>query len=153
MELKFEIFGLIEKPLPQVFAAVQQPQHLQKYFTTKRASGPLTKGATITWDFADYPGEFPIKVVDVVDNKLIVIEWQAMDGEYNTRTEFHFEAIDGNATKLRIREGGWQPTQKGLESSYGNCFGWTQMLCCLKAYLEHGINLREGFFKPSQKAA
>jgi hypothetical protein len=25
--------------------------------------------------------------------------------------------------------------------------GLMNMLCCLKAYVEHGINLREGFFK------
>jgi hypothetical protein len=24
--------------------------------------------------------------------------------------------------------------------------GWTQMLCCMKAFVEYGINLREGFF-------
>ena len=25
--------------------------------------------------------------------------------------------------------------------------GWTQMLCCMKAFVEYGINLREGMFK------
>jgi hypothetical protein len=25
--------------------------------------------------------------------------------------------------------------------------GWTQMLCAMKAYIEYGINLREGMFK------
>lgn len=29
---------------------------------------------------------------------------------------------------------------------FGNCQGWTQMLCALKGYLEYGINLREGMF-------
>ena len=41
---------------------------------------------------------------------------------------------------------GWRDTPKGQKSSYGNCFGWTQMLCCLKAWVEHRINLRQGFF-------
>jgi uncharacterized protein YndB with AHSA1/START domain len=153
MEFKFAVFARIERPVAQVFSAVQQPQHLQKYFTTKRASAPLTKGATVIWDFADFPGEFPIKVLEVIDNKLIVFEWKAMDDDYNTRTEIIFEPQSDNSTIVRIRESGWQQTEKGLESSYGNCFGWTQMLCCLKVYLEHGINLREGFFKPTQKAA
>jgi uncharacterized protein YndB with AHSA1/START domain len=153
MELKFEVFARIARPLPQVYQAVQQPQHLQKYFTTKRASAPLTKGATVVWDFADYPGEFSIKVTEAIENKLIVFEWKAMDGDYTTRTEIMFEPQPDNATIVRIRESGWKQTPQGLESSYGNCFGWTQMLCCLKAYVEHGINLRDGFFKPAQKAA
>lgn len=29
-------------------------------------------------------------------------------------------------------------------TSYGNCMGWSQMLDAMKAWLEHGINLREG---------
>jgi uncharacterized protein YndB with AHSA1/START domain len=153
MELKFEVFARVERPVAQVYAAVQQPQHLQKYFTTKRASAPLTKGATVIWDFADYPGEFPIRVLESVDNKLIIFEWKAQDGDYITCTEFIFEPQPDNSTIVRVRESGWKQTPEGLKSSYGNCFGWTQMLCCLKAYLEHGINLRDGFFKPAQKAA
>ena len=34
-----------------------------------------------------------------------------------------------------------------LQSSYGNCQGWSQMLAALKAWLEYGINLREGMYK------
>ncbi|MBE8398177.1 ATPase, partial [Leptospira borgpetersenii serovar Hardjo-bovis] len=33
-----------------------------------------------------------------------------------------------------------------LDGSYMNCQGWMNMSCCLKAYLEYGINLRKGFF-------
>ena len=34
-----------------------------------------------------------------------------------------------------------------LKAAFGNCEGWTGMLCALKVYLEHGINLREGTYK------
>lgn len=27
---------------------------------------------------------------------------------------------------------------------YGNCGGWMHMMCCLKAHIEYGINLRTG---------
>jgi uncharacterized protein YndB with AHSA1/START domain len=57
-----------------------------------------------------------------------------------------FEALDERSTLIRISESGWKETQQGLESSYGNCMGWTQMLCCLKVYAEQGKNLREFFF-------
>ncbi|HTN59974.1 MAG TPA: ATPase, partial [Devosia sp.] len=36
---------------------------------------------------------------------------------------------------------------KSLKASFGNCEGWTGMLCALKVYIEHGINLRDGFYK------
>jgi len=35
---------------------------------------------------------------------------------------------------------------RGLELSYGNCQGWAQMQCCLKGFLEYGINLRKGAY-------
>src|ERR1051326_963168 len=42
-----------------------------------------------------------------------------------------------SSTLLSISEGEWPETQKGLDQSYGNCHGWTQMSCALKAYVEH----------------
>jgi uncharacterized protein YndB with AHSA1/START domain len=88
----------------------------------------------------------PVDVKKVVPNALIVLEWASADGGYNTRVEMTFEAIDKNTTLVTIAESGWRETQEGLTSSYGNCQGWTQMLCCLKAFAEHGINLREGAY-------
>ena len=54
---------------------------------------------------------------------------------------------DGRRTLVEIREEGWRENQGALKASYGNCQGWSQMLCALKAWLEHGINLRAGMYK------
>ncbi len=55
---------------------------------------------------------------------------------------------DGDTrTLVTTSEAGWRETDTGLKASYGNCMGWTQMLCALKAWVEHGINLREGMFR------
>jgi uncharacterized protein YndB with AHSA1/START domain len=62
------------------------------------------------------------------------------------RVEMTFEALDDESTLVSISEGSWPETQKGLDRSYGNCHGWTQMSCCLKAYVEYGVNLRKGFY-------
>ena len=48
-----------------------------------------------------------------------------------------------------IGETGWRENARGQKSSYMNCEGWSQMLACMKAYLEYGINLREGYY-PSE---
>ena len=146
MELKFEVQARIQKPVNEVFDAVYNPDKLSQYFTTGSASGPLEEGVTVTWDFADHPGAFPVHVKRVVPNELIVLEWKASDGEYNTLVEMKFEPLDQGSTLVRISESGWKENQKGLESSYRNCQGWMHMSCCLKAYIEYGINLRKGFF-------
>ena len=146
MELRFQVYGKIQKPVGDVFDAVVNPKKLSRYFTTGGASGPLVAGSTVTWDFADFPGAFPVHVREVVPHRLIVLQWKAADGDYDTTVRMEFEPLDDDSTLVRISESGWQQTQKGLDSSYGNCMGWTQMLCCLKVWAEQGTNLREFFF-------
>lgn len=146
MDLRFEVYGKIARPVAEVFDAVYNPKKLSGYFTTGGASGPLTQGSSVTWDFADFPGAFPVHVRKVESGRLIELEWQAADGDYNTRVRIEFEPIDDGSTLVRISESGWKETPEGLKSSYGNCSGWMHMLCCLKVYVEHGINLRAFFF-------
>jgi uncharacterized protein YndB with AHSA1/START domain len=146
MELRFQVYGKIRKPVAEVFDAVVNPKKLSGYFTTGGSSGALVAGSTVTWDFADFPGAFPVHVREVVPERLIVLQWQAADGDYDTTVRMEFEALDDRSTLIRISESGWKETQKGLDSSYGNCSGWMQMLCCLKVYAEQGKNLREFFF-------
>jgi uncharacterized protein YndB with AHSA1/START domain len=151
MELKFKVFGRIARPVEEVFEAVVDPDTLSHYFTTGGAKGRIEKGATVTWDFADYPGAFPVEVVDVEPNQSIVLRWDANEGEngpkYKTRVTMTFEPVEDGRTLVSIEEEGWHDTEGGLKASYGNCMGWSQMLCALKAWVEHGINLREGMYK------
>jgi uncharacterized protein YndB with AHSA1/START domain len=149
MDLRFKVHIKIQKPVNDVFDAVYNPKKLSSYFTTGGASGPLDEGKTVTWDFADFPGAFPVYVKQVIPNQLIVFEWQAAGSEkdpYNTKVEMRFEPIENNSTMVSITESGWKQDEKGLDSSYGNCFGWTQMICSLKGFVEYGINLRKGAF-------
>jgi uncharacterized protein YndB with AHSA1/START domain len=142
MDLKFQVYAKIAKPVGEVFDAVYNPKKLSGYFTTGGSSGPLDEGMTVTWDFADFPGAFPVRVRKVERNRLIELEWKAADGDYDTEVRMEFEPLGRDATLVRIAESGWQRTPKGLESSYGNCMGWSQMLCCLKVFVEQGTNLR-----------
>jgi len=88
----------------------------------------------------------PVKVTKIVPNERIEFSWETNSGGYDTQVVMSFEAVDAATTLVRIAESGWQETPAGLEDSYGNCSGWMQMLCCLKAWAEHRINLRQGFF-------
>ena len=151
MELKFRVFAHISKPVHEVFEAVADPARLSCYFTTGGAKGRLEEGATVSWDFQDFPGAFPVYVVEVVPDRRIVLEWKASEPDnegpdYNTTVTMEFKSTDDGRTLVEIAEEGWRETPNGLKASYGNCMGWSQMVAALKLWLEHGINLREGMY-------
>lgn len=156
MDLKFKVAARIAKPLSEVFEAVVNPEHLSHYFTTGGAKGRLETGATVTWDFHDFPGAFPVDVVEVEKDRRIVLRWDAAEGDspdqstpvgYKTTVTMTFEELEDGRTLVSVSEEGWRESAAALKSSYGNCEGWTGMLCAMKVWLEHGINLREGMYK------
>jgi uncharacterized protein YndB with AHSA1/START domain len=149
MDLKFRVFAHVSKPVHEVFEAVADPAQLSHYFTTGGAKGRLETGATVTWDFHDFPGAFPVYVTEVVPDERIVLEWKANepDTDYRTIVTMTFRPTDDGRTLIEIAEEGWHETPGGLSASYGNCMGWSQMLAALKVWVEHGINMREGMYK------
>lgn len=149
MELKYRVFAYIAKPVHEVFEAVADPAQLSEYFTTGGAKGRLETGATVTWDFADFPGAFPVEVIEVVPDERIVLEWQANEpgADYRVTVTMAFKPTDDGRTLVEIAEEGWHETPAGLAGSYGNCMGWAQMVAALKVWVEHGINMREGMYK------
>ena len=157
MDLSFSVWAIIAAPCHDVFEAVADPAKLSQYFTTGGAEGRLQTGRTVAWDFADFPGAFPVDVIVAEQDERIVLRWAANEGppadgqstpgaDYQTEVVFLFEPVGDNRTKVSIGESGWRQTPDALKASYGNCMGWSQMLCCLKAYLEYGINLRQGMY-------
>ena len=64
MEINFRVSGRIAMPVEEVFEAVADPAQLSQYFTTGGAKGRLETGATVMWDFHDFPGAFPVEVID-----------------------------------------------------------------------------------------
>ena len=147
MELTFKVQTKIQKPVAEVFDAVYNPRKLSGYFATGGASAPLDEGTTVMWGFAEPPVDpFPVKVKKVVKNELIAFEWEASEGGYDTRVEIRFEPIDKGSTLVSISESGWKETARGVEDSYKNCEGWSQMSASLKAFVEYGINLRKGYY-------
>lgn len=159
MELKFRVAARIAKPVHEVFEAVASPDQLSRYFTTAGARGRIETGAVVQWEFADFPGAFPVKVVEVVPDKRIVLEWETHEtalkrdapvdpaSRYDTTVTMNFTALEDGRTLVEIAEEGWRFNEGALKSSYGNCEGWTGMLLALKMWVEHGINLREGLYK------
>ena len=155
MKPRFTVSGRIAKPIGTVFDAVADPAVLSEYFATGGAKGRLETGAVATWDFHDFPGAFPVHVVEAVKDRHILLRWGGdsdavvpdEEGHYRTLVTFAFESTEDGRTLVQISEEGWSDTPEGLKASYGNCEGWTGMLAALKAWLEHGVRLRQGFYK------
>jgi len=153
MEINFRVAGRIAKPVEEVFEAVANPETLSEFFTTGGAKGRLETGVTVLWSFAEHPGEFPVKVSEVVPNEKIVFEWKGYEGkdgkigtemveaEYLTTVTMLFKPTDDGRTLVQIVEDGWPHTPQALRGSYGNCEGWTIMLLAMKSWLEHGIDI------------
>ncbi len=142
MEPKFQVQLKVRKSAADVFEAVVDPDRLSRYFV-QSSSGRLAEGKTVQWKFAEAPQAFDVVVHEVVKDQRIVFEWPATDG-YKTRVEMVFTPLDAENTMVRISESGWRPDAQGVKDSYGNAGGWMHMICCLKADLEYGINLRAG---------
>lgn len=153
MDVRLKVSGRIAKPVHEVFEAVADPAKLSGYFTTGGAQGRLETGAVVTWDFADFPGAFPVWVTEVVPDRRIVLQWEApgMEDERGeagrTTVTMEFEGLEDGRSLVTIAEEGWRSTPEALKACLGNCEGWTGMLCAMKVFLEHGINLRDGFYK------
>lgn len=149
-ELSFTVSGRIARPVAEVYEAVADPEQLSQYFTTGGAEGRMETGAKPTWDFHDFPGAFTVEVVEAEPPRRIVVRWESEEATAasgTTSTTFEFEPIDdGERTLVTITESSWLPTKGGAARAFGNCEGWTGMLAAMKAWLEHGVNLREGFY-------
>ena len=93
--------------------------------------------------------------MEVEKDRRIVLRWGSDEkaaahdaaSSRETTVTMTFEPLEDGRTLVRISEQGWSQTPAGLKASYGNCEGWTGMLCAMKVWLEHGLNLREGFYK------
>ena len=142
MDPKYQVQLKVRKPAAEVFAAVVVPEKLTSYFV-QAASAPLIEGTTVKWRFAEIPGEHDVQVSRVVQDQAVVLELDRPEGG-KIQVEMVFLPIDANATTVQISETGWRGTPEDISEAYGNAGGWMHMMCCLKAYLEYGINLRAG---------
>jgi uncharacterized protein YndB with AHSA1/START domain len=146
MARNYTVQTRIMRPAADVFDAVVCKEKMMNYFVTG-ASDDLREGATIRWRWNHY-GENPVVVKKIVDNKLVELtldsrEWdKTKDEAYDVRVIFEFEELEDGSTMLSISEEGWKTDADGLKGSHDNCGGWTHMAMCLKAWIEHGIDLR-----------
>jgi uncharacterized protein YndB with AHSA1/START domain len=110
------------------------------YFITS-GSDRLEPGKTVTWRWADAGAELEVKVQTVEPDRRVVFSWQATGAD--TLVTITLTPIDAKTTAVEVSERGWDLDEEGVDAYGQQTGGWADMLLCLKAYLVHGINLRQ----------
>ena len=131
----------ILKPANEVFEAIVDPDKMNKYFITT-STGRMESGKALNWTWEDFDASHDVKVQTVEKDKLVSFTWEGSGVE--CLVVIILEPISDNQTLVKITESDWSADFEGAKMCMGQVEGWTHFLCCLKAYLEYGINLRVG---------
>lgn len=130
----------IARPPAQVLEATVDPRRMAQYFIS-RGSARMTPGAHVTWEWTDVGASCSVRVHRVDDTRVEFV-WAAAGGTPSlVRLAL---APDGDGTQLTATEQPFALTDDGVARALQQTQGWTHFCCCLKAYLEHGIDLRRG---------
>jgi len=129
---------LIRRSAADVFQAFVDPSITTQFWFT-RSSGPLTPGATVTWDWEMFGLSVPVTVRAFEQNSRILIEW-AGDGT-TTTVEWRFVSrVEG--TLVTVTHGGFRgDADQILDQVRNSTEGFALVLAGLKALLEHNVRL------------
>ena len=115
MDFDVKVRERILKPVNEVFDAVVDPKEMSNYFISG-ASGPIKVGR-VEWEFGDVGAKVPIDVLEVEDNRKIVLESSALGPRIRTTIQF---AADGpDATVVTITESTFPLTEEGVKRALG----------------------------------
>jgi uncharacterized protein YndB with AHSA1/START domain len=128
---------LIRKPVAEVFEAFINPEITTKFWFTK-SSGRLEAGKQIRWDWEMYGVSTQVEVKAIEPNKRILIEWDGGD----TAVEWQFSPRGADATFVTVTNYGFKGSPDEIVAqALDSTGGFTIVLCGLKAWLEHNIQL------------
>jgi uncharacterized protein YndB with AHSA1/START domain len=140
----------IQKSVSEVFEAIVDHQKMINYFIGT-STGRMVEGKTLTWQFPEFDAKFPVKVRKIETDKYISFNWNDADGK-QTFVEMTLSKKEDFGTSIVVTEKSRENDEAGIKWLKGHTEGWANFLACLKAYLEHGINLRQNSFDPQQLA-
>jgi uncharacterized protein YndB with AHSA1/START domain len=136
--LGFTVFQRYSAPVNKVWEAATQSKHLNGFFTNgaKGNISPDMKSVTWRWKGA---GSSEVRVTACETGKFFEFRWTA-PFNYPTTVRFEFSREKGK-TVIRIYEFGWKAAH--VDDAFDHCQGWSEFLYGLKAYVQHGLDLRK----------
>jgi len=136
----------IQKPIEEVFEGIVNPAKMCKYFISE-SNGRMDAGKDLLWKFPEFPDFYPITNIKVVKPQMISYVWDP-----DTVVNITLESLEDKSTLVRVNEKGKEMNEENLKWVIENSGGWANFLACIKAYLEYGIELRNGAFDFMKKA-
>ena len=130
----------IAKSRTEIFEAIVNPERMAGYFISTGTSR-LDEGKPVTWTWSDVGAELVVTPMEFEPDRMVSFKWSASGQE--TTVVIEIEEGDSGRSLVKVAETEWPPSADGIAQCLGQMQGWVHMLCCLKAYLEHGINLRK----------
>lgn len=143
-ELEIKTGIQISEPPHEVFEAIVDPSEMSNYFISS-STGRMEEGKDLEWHFAEFGEPVKVHVVQVTKDQYISFKWEGAKGE-NLLVEISLLPMPENSTLVKITEGKMPNNKKGVKWLAQNTEGWANFLACLKAFVEHEINLRKGAF-------
>jgi uncharacterized protein YndB with AHSA1/START domain len=129
---------LIRRPPAEVFEALADPAITTKFWFT-RSSGRMTAGAELQWDWEMYGVSTKVAVNEIEDNRRIRFQW---NDDQPTTVEFRFIPWENDTTYVQVTEAGFSGDGDAIAAhAVGSTAGFTNVLCALKALLEHDVVL------------
>ena len=122
---------LIRRPVAEVFRAFVDPGVITSFWL-EATTGPLAKGAQVTWRFLVPGATATVTVTAFEDQRRIAFDWSG-----GINVDMTFEPTDKNSTKLTVEAVGFQG-KTAEASAIDATEGFTIVLCDLKTLLETG---------------
>ena len=122
---------LIRKPVPAVFDALVNPATLEKFWLRK-ATGPLSEGAKVQWEFLVPGAHESVTVNEFVANETLEYTWS--DG---IAVRMDFRPKEDDNTRLTVTASGFSGPDASAQAVAAT-EGFTIVLCDLKSLLESG---------------
>lgn len=125
---------LIRRPVAEVYRAFVDPE-ITSNFWYSRATGPLERGAKVTWYWEMYGVSANVTVKELEPNRRIVIEWP-------TPVEWVLTEESPDTTFVVITASGFSGDDDAkVAEALDSMGGFSLVIAACKAYLEHGIQL------------
>lgn len=130
----------IWKPVAEVFEAFVDPAITSRFWFTG-GSARLAAGETVKWEWAMYGFSIDVHVIELEENRRIVVEWGPPDQE--TTVEWRFTARPDGSTFVHVTNSGFHGDDDAVvRQAIDSAGGFALVLAGAKALLEHGIELK-----------
>ncbi|WOO40908.1 SRPBCC domain-containing protein [Rubellicoccus peritrichatus] len=135
---QFEIESqmLIRVAVGRAFEAFINPELTTRFWFTK-SSGKLIPGAIVTWYWEMFNLSTKVRVLEIIDNKTLMIEW----GEPAAKVIWEFESRGVDQTLVKIKTYAEGKGDVLIATAVDLKGGFTMVLAGAKALLEQGVEL------------